>query len=301
MSIEQLNTQYGLADQLKFFEGKGGFPFIEICNKSAKALISVYSGQVLSFQPASEPEDLLFLSRQAYYQDGKAIKGGIPICWPWFGPDPEGLGRSSHGFVRNRLWTVVSTEAIADAETKVILGLSDTAETQSIWPQSFELAIEVTVGNTLTVELVTRNRGDRAFSISQALHTYFKVGDIRQVRVLGLEDGQYLDKVDGGTRKTQQGSIAIDREVDRIYMDVKGELTIDDAALNRQIQIAASGSKTAIVWNPWAEICAGMADLEDDDYRSFVCVETANAANEIVEIPARGEYRLRATYAVRQR
>jgi glucose-6-phosphate 1-epimerase len=298
MSIEQLNTQYGLTSQLKFLEGKGGFPFIEIQNKSAKALISVYSGQVLSFQPVTEPEDVLFLSNQAYYQDGKAIKGGIPICWPWFGPDPEGLGRPSHGFVRNRLWSVASTEATSETETKVTLGLANTAETQTIWPQSFELAIEISVGNTLSVTLVTRNLGDRAFSITQALHTYFKVGDISQVRVLGLENTQYLDKVDSGIQKTQQGAVAISQEVDRVYTDVRGELVIDDAALGRQIRITSSGSKTAIVWNPWAKICAEMADLGNEDYKSLVCVETANAANEVVEVAPHSEYRLVANYTV---
>jgi glucose-6-phosphate 1-epimerase len=298
MSIEQLNTQYGLTGQLKFVEGKGGFPFIEIQNKSAKALISVYSGQVLSFQPITEPEDVLFLSNQAYYQDGKAIKGGIPICWPWFGPDPEGLGRPSHGFVRNRLWSVVSTEATSETETKVTLGLANTAETQTIWPQSFELAIEISISNTLSVALVTRNLGDRAFSITQALHTYFKVGDISQVRVLGLENTQYLDKVDSGIQKTQQGAVAIAQEVDRVYTDVRGELVIDDTALGRQIRITSSGSKTAIVWNPWAKICAEMADLGDEDYKSLVCVETANAANEVVEVAPHSEYRLVANYTV---
>jgi glucose-6-phosphate 1-epimerase len=298
MSIEQLNTQYGLADQLKFVEGKGGFPCIEIHNQSAKALISLYSGQVLSFQPIAEPADILFLSDRAYYQDGKAIKGGVPICWPWFGPDPEGLGRPSHGFVRNRFWNVINTEAISAAETKVTLGLADTAETQTIWPQSFELAIEISVGNTLTVELVTRNRGDRAFSITQALHTYFKVGDISQVRVLGLENTQYLDKVDSGIQKTQQGPVAIAQEVDRVYTDVKGELAIEDTALGRRIRITSSGSHTAIVWNPWAKICSEMADLGDDDYKSFVCVETANAANEVVEISPHSEYRFVAAYRV---
>lgn len=298
MNIAQLNTQYGLANQLKFVEGKGGFPFIEISNQSAKALISVYSGQVLSFQPVAEPEDILFLSNQAYYQDGKAIKGGIPICWPWFGPDPEGLGRPSHGFVRNRFWNVISTEAISATETKVILGLADTAETQAIWPQSFELAIEISVGNTLSVALVTRNLGDQAFSMTQALHTYFKVGDISQVRVLGLDNTQYLDKVESGVQKTQQGPVAIAQEVDRVYMNANGELTIEDAALGRQIQIASSGSHTAIIWNPWAKICSEMADLGDEDYKSFVCVETANAANEVVEVAPHSEYRLVATYRV---
>jgi glucose-6-phosphate 1-epimerase len=300
MSIEQLNTQYGLTGQLKFVEGQGGFPFIEIRNKSAKALISVYSGQVLSFQPVAEPEDLLFLSQQAYYQAGKAIKGGIPICWPWFGPDPEGLGRPSHGFVRNRLWTVIGTESVTDSETKVTLGLADTAETQTIWPQSFELAVEISVSNTLTVALVTRNKGDQAFSITQALHTYFKVGDISQVQVLGLENTQYLDKVESGVQKTQQGAVAIAQEVDRVYTDVQGELVIEDAALGRRIRITSSGSKTAVVWNPWAKICSEMADLDNDDYKSLVCVETANTANEVVEVVPRSEYRLVANYTVEQ-
>jgi glucose-6-phosphate 1-epimerase len=298
MSIEQLNTQYGLAGQLKFVEGQGGFPCIEIRNKSAKALISVYSGQVLSFQPVAEPEDLLFLSKQAYYQAGKAIKGGIPICWPWFGPDPEGLGRPSHGFVRNRLWTVIGTETVTDSETKVTLGLGDTTETKTIWPQSFELAIEISVSNTLTVALVTRNRGDQAFSITQALHTYFKVGDISQVQILGLENTQYLDKVDSGVQKTQQGPVAIAQEVDRVYTDVPGALVIQDAALGRRIRITSSGSKTAIVWNPWAKICSEMADLDNDDYKSLVCVETANAANEVVDVAPHSEYRLVANYTV---
>ncbi len=297
MSIEQLNTDYGIAGQLKFLEGKGGLPLIEIDNGKAKATISVYAGQLLSFQPASEPEDLMFLSQKAYYQAGKAIKGGIPICWPWFGPDPEGLGRPSHGFVRNRLWNVLGTEATESA-TKVKLGLVETAETQEIWHQSFDLAIAISVGEKLTVELITHNTGAQAFSITQALHTYFKIGDISQVKVLGLEDVKYLDKVDKGTQKQQQGAVAIAQEVDRIYTDVPGELVIEDAALNRRIRIASQGSKTAIVWNPWAKISAEMADLEDDDYQRFLCVETANADKDIVEILPGSEFRLVASYSV---
>lgn len=300
MSIEQLNTDYGIAGQLKFLEGKGGLPLIEIDNGKAKATISVYAGQLLSFQPANEPQDLMFLSQKAYYQTGKAIKGGIPICWPWFGPDPAGLGRPSHGFVRNRLWNVLGTEAHEGA-TKVKLGLVETAETQNIWNQSFEMAIAISVGEKLTVELITRNTGAQAFSITQALHTYFKIGDISQVKVLGLEDVKYLDKVDGGTQKQQQGAVAIAQEVDRVYTDVPGELVIEDAALNRRIRIASEGSKTAIVWNPWAKISAEMADLEDDDYQRFLCVETANADKDIVEVLPGSEFRLVANYSVERK
>ena len=296
MTIEQLNADYGIAGQLKFVEGKGGFPLIEIDGPKAKASISVYGGQVLSFQPTNEPEDLMFLSEKAYYKEGKAIKGGVPVCWPWFGPDPE--GGPSHGFVRNRLWEVLATETTASGEVKVTLGVGATAETREIWSEEFEVAIAISIGDTLTVELITRNRGDRAFSITQALHTYFKVGDIQRVKVIGLEELEYIDKPDGGAKKTQKGAVTFASEVDRIYTNVPNELVIEDAALGRKVYISSSGSKTAIVWNPWVEISAKMADLEDEDYKRLVCVETANAADDVVEVPASSEYRLVANYRI---
>ncbi len=298
MSIDQLNTDYGIADNLTFASGNGGFPMIHIDNGQAKAVISVYAGQVLSFQPATETADVMFLSEKAYYAEGKAIKGGIPICWPWFGPDPEDLGRPSHGFVRNRLWNVVATATTPEGATKVTLGLQDTEETREIWPQAFELAIAITVGTSLTVELITRNLGDKAFPLTQALHTYFQVGDINRVQVLGLENSQYLDKVDGGVEKTQVGAVVAVGEVDRIYLDVTNQIVIDDAALNRRIRIQSSGSKSAVVWNPWVTISANMADLDDADYQRLICVETTNAATDIVEVPAHGEFCLQAIYSV---
>jgi glucose-6-phosphate 1-epimerase len=298
MSIDQLNTDYGIAGHLTFAAGNGGFPMIHIDNGLAKASISVYSGQVLSFQPATETADLMFLSDKAYYAEGKAIKGGVPVCWPWFGPDPEGLGRPSHGFVRNRLWNMVSTSTTPEGATQVILGLKDTEETRAIWPQAFELMIAITVGTTLAVELITRNLGDTAFAVTQAFHTYFLVGDINRVQVLGLENTQYLDKADGGVEKTQMGGITIASEVDRIYLDVTNELVIDDAALARRIRIKSSGSKSVVVWNPWVKIAASMADLDDADYQRLLCVETTNAATDIVEVPAHGEFRLVAMYSV---
>lgn len=298
MSIDQLNTDYGIPGHLTFTAGNGGLPMIRIDNGQAKALISVYSGQVLSFQPAAEPTDLMFLSEKAYYAPGKAIKGGVPICWPWFGPDPEGLGRPSHGFVRNRLWNVVNTSTTTDGATQVILGLKDTEETRAIWPQAFELAIAITVSHSLRVELITRNLGDKSFPLTQALHTYFQVGDINHVQVLGLENTQYQDKVDSGIEKTQIGAVTIAGEVDRIYLNVTKELVIDDASLNRRIRIKSAGSKSAVVWNPWAKISASMADLDDSDYQRLICVETTNAATDIVEVPAGGEFRLEAVYSV---
>ena len=297
MNIEQLNAEYGIANKAKFVEGKGGFPVIEINNEYAKATISLYAGQVLSYQPVDRTQDMMFVSSEAYYTEGKAIKGGAPICWPRFGPDPEDKGRSNHGFVRNRLWNMREIATNQDGSTEVVMGLVDTPETRKIWDYAFDLAIAITVGSSLTIELTTRNTGDKPFSITQALHSYFRIGDIGQVRVLNLEDTSYLDKVDGGKNKTQTGAVTFDSECDRIYLDVPSQLVIDDMALGRKIKITAANSNTAIVWNPGAEISANMADLGDLDYQRFVCVETANAANEIIEIAAGNDYNLTANYS----
>ncbi|MFM2313248.1 MAG: hypothetical protein RLZZ04_2524 [Cyanobacteriota bacterium] len=299
MNIEQLNTDYGIADKVSFVVGQGDFPLIKVNNEYAEATISIYAGQVLSFNPVGQTEDVMFLSSQAYYQTGKAIKGGTPICWPWFGPDPEKKGRASHGFVRDRLWQIRDVVSTQDGATQVTMGLMDTPETRAIWNYSFDFAIVITVSRVLTIKLVTHNTGTEAFSITQALHTYFKIGDINQVTVLGLENKAYLDKVDHGQQKTQSGAITFSGECDRIYLDVPAQLTIADQALNRQVIVTATNSKTAIVWNPGADIAASMADLGDRDYEHFVCVETANAASEIINIPAGGQYEISAQYDVR--
>ena len=279
--------------------GNGGLPMINVSNDHADAVISVYAGQVLSFTPKGAA-DVLFVSDKAYYAEGKAIKGGVPICWPWFGADPEGKGRPAHGFMRNRMWSEWETRENADGSTTVILGVESSPETLAIWPHAFRLAMEITVGKTLQLALMTRNTGDAAFNITQAMHTYFAVGDIAQTTVTGLEGTQYLDKAaDGnGATKSQAGAISITREVDRVYLGVPAELAIVDGALNRTIRITSSGNKTAVVWNPWAKIAASMADLQADDYTRFVCVETTNAADDVVSVPAGGEFRLTAEYGV---
>ena len=297
MNFDQL-CEFEIENELQFVDIEHGFTYIEINNAKAHATISTYSGQVLSYRPKNQQNDLLFVSDKAYYEDGKAIKGGIPVCWPWFGADPEDLGRPAHGFVRNRQWAVTGSESLDDGSTRVVLGLIDSDETRAIWPNSFKLNIEITVGDSLRVALVTRNTGGASVTISQALHTYFYVGDIGKVKVLGLDGLQYLDKVDDFAEKTQSGPVMIDGEVDRIYKGVTAELVIDDASLGRRIRIASSGCSTAVVWNPWIEIAASMGDLNDDDYKNMICVETANAGPETVEIAAGDEYRLEAKYTI---
>ena len=296
MNIEQLNSQFGIDGALQVIEGKGGFPFVAIDNGKAKALISLYGGQLLSFQPAGAEKDLMFCSEHAYYQTGKAIKGGVPICWPWFGADPEDKGRPAHGFARNSLWQLSATDTLSNGDNQVTLTLSDNESTRALFPYAFELALEVTVGESVNLALITRNKSAEVMSITQALHTYFQIGNITQTNVTGLNGVNYLDKVDDFAEKRQEGAIFINSEVDRVYTNTNSDLQINDLALSRQINISSKGSNTAVVWNPWADICAGMADLNDQAYQHLVCVETANAAADIIQIPAGGESRIEANY-----
>ncbi len=298
MKIDHLNAEFGVDGQVRFVEGKGGLVMIEVENAHAKAVISTYSAQVLSFRPTAEPEDLLFVSEQAYYQPGKAIKGGIPVCWPWFGPDPSGQGGPGHGFVRARQWQVAGVLSQHDGTTYIRLESEDDEETRKLWPHRFTLELEIQIGRSLLVTLVTRNKTDQPLNITQGLHTYFKVGDIAKTRVQGLDGCTFLDKVADGVRKQQQGPVVIDGEVDRIYLGVERELVIEDDQLERRIRIEGTHSRSAVVWNPWREKAAAMGDFGDTEYQRMLCVETTNADEDQVQVPADGEYRLSAEYSI---
>jgi glucose-6-phosphate 1-epimerase len=317
MDIAQANEEFGIAGVLSICAGEGGFPLICIDNEHARAEICSYGGQVLSYRPERETEDLLFVSEHAHFRPGKAIKGGIPVCWPWFGPDPAGKGRPDHGFVRTRQWKLLATEAMVDGATRVRLGCRDDETARALWPHPFALELEVTVGPLLSVALITRNTGDAPITITQALHTYFRVGDVRRAQVLGLAGHEYIDKValisqahaapadrepaDGepvDVRIMQSGPINFDGPVNRIYLDTGERLIIDDPALGRQIRIDREGSNSAVVWNPWVEQSRAMGDFGDEEYLGMVCVETTNAADDAVTIAPGASHRLVSHYGI---
>jgi glucose-6-phosphate 1-epimerase len=298
MNPEQLNATHGIAGNLRFITGHGGLDLIEIDNGKARALISPYAGQVLSFRRAGEAQDLLFVSEHAYFQPGKSIKGGIPVCWPWFGPDPEGRGRPTHGFVRNRDWQVLGTAMQEDGSTSVRLGITPDDEIRALWHHPFALTLEITVGRSLELALCSFNPDTVPLTITQGLHSYFRVGDVSRAQVTGLEGKSYIDKMDGGAVKAQEGPVTVGGEVDRIYTGVDRDLVIDDPAFGRRIRIAAEGSASAVVWNPWAATAAAMADLGDEEYTGMLCVETTNAGPDAVRIIPGENYRLVARYSI---
>jgi glucose-6-phosphate 1-epimerase len=294
MHINHLNANFGIQDQVKFYTGSGGFPIIHVNNKNAFAVISVYGAQILSFLPRDEQVDMLFLSNKAVYEEGKAIRGGIPVCWPWFGPDPKGLQRPNHGFVRNQLWTLSET-ATTDTETKISLQFTERQNNEKTWKLPFRLNLEINISKILTLQLITRNTGDKPFSVTQAFQSYFNVGDIRKAQILGLEGCSYFDKLDQGREKIQTGIVSIAEEVDRIYENIENHLVLLDPVHHRRVKIKSDNCRTGVVWNPWQN---KMADLAEEDYQRFVCVETGNMAFDVVQVPPGEQVSLLTSYQI---
>ncbi len=296
-SIQDLNARFAIADQVSFVAGPGGFPVVSVRNAHADATIALQGADVTGFQPHGR-EPVLFLSRHAVYAPGKAIRGGIPICWPWFGPHPTDPTKPDHGFARTRPWSVRDTTAMPDGATRMRLGLTDDAETRALWPHAFALELTVTVGATLEVALVARNTGQEPFVYGGALHSYFRVGDVTAITIPGLEETAYVDKVDGGRSRVQQGSITIVGETDRVYTETAASCVIVDPTLGRRVTVAKEGSRSTVVWNPWRDKARRLADFGDDEYTEMVCVEVANAGGDIVMVAPGGEHRLGTTIGV---
>ena len=300
MPALSLNQQYSIhtpEQRLEIKAGKGGIPVIDIQNRQACAQISLQGAQLLQWKPQSEDE-VIWLSEQAEFSTGKALRGGIPVCWPWFGAHPEHSSYPSHGFARTTLWQLEATEALASGATRIDLSLPPNSAAEYGWPDTTTLTLSLIIGNKLEMALTTRNHGRQPVVITQALHSYFKVGNIDQVVIRGLEDTDYLDKLEQFQRKHQHDPIRIDREIDRIYLDTTRDCIIEDASLQRKIIIKKSGSRSTVLWNPWRETARKMGDLGERGYQNMVCVESANAAEDSVTIEPSAAHRLWVEYEV---
>ena len=273
-----------------------GGPVVHLAARQATAAVAIQGAQVLEWQVAGR--DLLWLSPLSRLGTGKSVRGGIPVCWPWFGPHPGDPGKPQHGFVRTRPWQVVASDGDG-GRASVTLAYDAGDDDQALWPSRAKVRVTVTLDDALSLALETVNEGADTFDLTQALHTYFRVGDIASVQVLGLDGRDYLDKPDGYARKRQVGAISITGEVDRIYVGDIGAIRLVDDALGRQIGIAGTGSRSAVVWNPWVERTAQMGDMgAADAYRQMLCVETANAGDDVVRVRPGASHTLGVRYTL---
>jgi len=267
-----------------------GFEYIEIKNSSASAKIALNGAHIFHYQQTTK-EPLLWLSEISDFENEKSIRGGIPICWPWFGMN-KNENLPQHGFARMSLFELTNISELAPNNTQVSFILKDTQESRKLWPYSFILEYTLTVSDKLSLELKTTNKDSKDFKITQALHSYFKISDILDVAIIGLDKKPYLDAL---TMKDgiQDGKISFDTEVDRIYKEVDSKINLIDK--DKIISIENKGSSSTVVWNPWIDKCLRMSAMKGDAYKRFVCIESANALDDFKIIKPNQTHTLKAT------
>ncbi|HFS85324.1 MAG TPA: D-hexose-6-phosphate mutarotase, partial [Epsilonproteobacteria bacterium] len=224
---------------MKQFEN--GYEYIEVQNDFATAKIGLQGAHLFHFQGVDK-EPLLWVSNTAVYREGKAIRGGIPVCWPWFGPHKVDSTLPQHGFARISRWEVTRQEELEDGSSVVVLAL------HVPWEYAYSLTLQITVGETLDLSLTTENKDVKPFEITQALHSYYNVFDIEGIRLEGLDGCSYLNQLDGQT-SLQHGTVTFNSEVDRVYDQPAPTLLIQD--MMREVSITSEGSGSVVVWNPW--------------------------------------------------
>lgn len=296
--IAMLTERWGRAPGVSFAQMFGGTVAI-LESTSSRAVVALQGGQVLSWRAAHDTNDALWLSPVADFSRAKAVRGGIPICWPWFGPHPSNPSKPAHGFVRTAPWCVTGAAASA-TDARLVLAFDTTGVAADVWPGRAKAEIAITAGETLTIALMTHNLGQSAFSVTEALHTYLRVGDIAAVRVEGLSGRAYVDQLLGGARRLQDGApVSFTTETDRVYLDTPDVVTVRDAVFGRETRVAKSGSLSTVVWNPWIDKSRRLGDMGDDGYKQMLCIETANAFDNAITIDAGTHHRITTEISVR--
>jgi glucose-6-phosphate 1-epimerase len=270
---------------VRLVKDDNGLDYLEIENQYATAKLALQGAHVMHWQPKSSNEPVLWLSSNARYMPGRSIRGGVPVCWPWFGAHPTDSSYCPHGFARVVPWELKESSRLKNGTTRLLLEMTQTdlAKRQLSYPYVFTL--EITVGNSLRMEMTTTNLANHPFMIGEAFHTYFNVSDVANTKITGLENVVYSDKVAGYVRNVQHGALKFDGEFDRVYLSSGEDCVIHDSGFNRAIHVAKSGSNTTVIWTPGAEKAAQMGDMgTSEEWRKMLCVESANAMENSVTI-----------------
>jgi glucose-6-phosphate 1-epimerase len=273
-------------------------PSVRLSNPDAESLVYLNGAHVASWRPTGHGE-VLFMSKASHFEAGKAIRGGVPIIFPWFGAR-EGQPQSpAHGFARVMAWNVVSCDKRADGACAFTLELASSKATQEIWPYDFALRFTIAAEKKLSMTLNVTNTGKQPFRFEEAMHTYLAIGDIRSTSISGLAGVTYIDKVDG-FKKKQQGPepIVITGETDRVYLGTKSECVVTDSAWNRKLVVAKENSDATVVWNPWIAKAKAMSDFGDDEWAGMVCVETCNVADHAITLEPGKSHAMTAVVSV---
>jgi glucose-6-phosphate 1-epimerase len=296
VAIEESNRRLEIPGAARIVEGNGGLPKVRVTSARTEGEIYLHGAHVTSWKPAGR-EEVFFLSSGSRWEDGRAIRGGIPICFPWFGGKADDPKAPAHGFVRTKAWQIESIARVEDA-VRVSMFTESSEDTKKWWPAEFRAVYRVTFDSELSIELEVTNVGQAPLRFEEALHAYHRVGDIEKVRVRGLDGVSYLDKTDANRQKQQQGDIAIVSETDRVYLYTTGAIEIEDPALKRRTCVTKENSRTTVVWNPWVEKAHALSDLPDDEWKRMICIETSNVSAYFVTLAPGQQHKMKAAIRV---
>ena len=292
MRAEELATEFGIAGVLEFISTQHGVVKAAISLDGVVGEIYLQGAQVTAWRLGDEPP-ILFTSPKSAFAPGGAIRGGIPIIFPWFGPSRHGPAAPQHGFARTANWHLDAVETVGNKSVTLTLSLTDADVGSTIWPEPFRAIYTVNFAQSLSLRLAVQNRARHPIVFEEALHTYFAISDISDIAISGLAGVTYIDKTDAARRKTQTAElVTITAETDSVYLDTPGRCVIEDSGWRRRVVVEKDGAASTVVWNPWAEKATAMADLGDPAWRGMACVEAGNIADNEVLIPQNGEHQM---------
>lgn len=280
-TIDELKQNYSLKGKIDFRE-ENDILLLEVNTAHSTAKIALQGAQILSFIPHGE-KDLLFQSKNLASRKGGSIRAGAPVCWPWFGPHPEENDLPAHGLARTSVFQLIAAKEKDDEEVEVQFELTDDEHTIALFPHSFRLIATMNIGKALTISLTTEHNGESDFTITEALHTYFAIGDIEQVEIAGLNGAKYHDKVAHVTKEETDDTIRISSETDRVYVNTESSITIRDHSMKREIILERTDCKSTVVWNPWEEKAKGLK-MPEGEFRAMLCVENGNVLENAVTL-----------------
>ena len=297
-ALEELDRRFGIPGVAKINEGNGGLPRIQITGSQAEGEIYLHGAQVTSWKPAGN-EEVLFMSLKSRWQDGQAIRGGIPICFPWFRGKTDDPQAPAHGLVRTKSWQL---ESIVEDRSGVCVSMSTESDEQTRrwWPAPFCLVHRVVFGPELILELACTNTGKTDLHFEEALHTYNRVSDVANVRLQGLDGVQFLDNTDSNRAKTQHDDVTIALATDNAFIGTQSNVDLIDPGSHRQIRLKKAGSLTTVVWNPWREGAARLHDLGDGEWKQFLCVEASNILAASVSLAPGEQHRMTAVLSTQE-
>lgn len=304
--VEQLNSHMGIPDAVRFDIGQGGLIRAILTAGGAEAHVYMHGAHVTHFQPVNQPP-VIFMSGASRFEVGKPIRGGVPICFPWFGPKADDANAPMHGIARDRNWKFKTVERLPDGSVTVTLILKWSASLQQLWPHRFSATHAITLdarGDRLILDFTVKNLNPLDapapdLTCEAALHTYLAVSDVRNIQITGLDNVTYIDKVDQFTLKQQAPTpITITGETDRVYLNTDAHCTLHDPGHNRRIVVEKYESQSTVVWNPWINKAKAMADFGDDEWPSMVCIETANVGKNAITLKPKQAHTMSAILRV---